>query len=57
MKPTADQIKAGCESAKSQIPFMYRHMVSDAEIESFVTKILTAALAAPTAGSTGSGNH
>jgi hypothetical protein len=50
MKPTAEQIKAGCESAKEQIPLLYRHMVSDAEIESFVTKILTAALAAPTEG-------
>ncbi len=50
MIPTPEQIKAGCESAKDQIPFMYRHMVSDAEIESFVTKILTAALNAPIAG-------
>ena len=50
MAPTPEQIKAACDSAKSQIPFMYRHMVSDAEITSFVTKILTAALAAPTKG-------
>lgn len=50
MAPTPDQIKAGVENAKSQIPFMYRHMVSDAEITIFVTKILTAALAAPTKG-------
>jgi len=42
MTPTAEQI-----------PAFYRHLVSDAEIESFVTKILTAALAAPASGASG----
>jgi hypothetical protein len=50
MKPTEAQILAGIESAKSQIPIIYRHMVSDAEIRSFVTKILTVALAIQTKG-------
>ena len=50
MKPTEAQIAAGIESAKSQIPMIYRHMVSDDEIRSFVTKILTAALNVPIEG-------
>jgi hypothetical protein len=53
MKPTAAQIEAGIASAKSQIPPIYRNMVSDAEITSFVTKIATAILNAPTAPTTG----
>lgn len=50
MTPTPEQIAAGIESAKSQIPMIYRHMVSDDEIRSFVTKILTAALSVQTTG-------
>lgn len=38
-QPTSEQIEAGIASAKSQIPPLYRHLVSDAEITNFVTKI------------------
>ena len=53
MKPTEAQILAGIASAKSQIPPIYRHMVSDVEITAFITKIATAILNAPAAPTTG----
>jgi hypothetical protein len=52
-QPTPEQIEAAITSAKSQIPPIYRHLVSDAEITSFVTKIAIAivnALPAQTKG-------
>jgi hypothetical protein len=50
MTPTPEQIAAGVAAAKLQIPFIYRHLVSDVEITAFVTKVLTAALNAPATG-------
>jgi hypothetical protein len=55
MKPTPEQIAAGVVEAKVlietiSIPAFLKHHVTDAAITDAVTKILTAALAAPTKG-------
>jgi hypothetical protein len=55
MKPTSDEIERGFVAAKAmipmnEIPFIFRKFVTDDKIREAVTKILTAASAAPTEG-------
>jgi hypothetical protein len=55
MKPTTEEIERGFVAAKAmipmnEIPFIFHRLVTDDKIREAVTKILTAAAAAPTAG-------
>jgi hypothetical protein len=55
MTPTTAQIDRGCVAAKAmipmnEVPFMFKHLITDDKIREAVTKVLTAALNAPTAG-------
>jgi hypothetical protein len=52
-QPTPEEIAAGVEALKSQIPPMFRHMASEAELTACITVVATAILNAPSAPTTG----